>query len=516
VGSTPLRIALLVLLAAAGLALAACGKSKKAAEKTSTSVSKQASFTQTETPTGEITTVKSFGDTFTLEKAGGKPAPYQHFVSRPDLKPTVIKIEKPATNVAPGYVFLGPKKDVAQEGPTIVDDQGNVVWFRNLNLGVADFNVQKYQGKPVLTWWEGTAFFGHGSGHFVLMDDHYRLVKIVHGGNGLDADEHESLITPDDTMLMIVYGSRPMDLSPIGGPKKGHLSDNLAQEIDIKTGKVLWQWSAADHVPITETHAPRKFTKSDFDFFHMNGLDVDDDGNILMSARNTWGVYKINRKSGKIMWRLGGKKSDFKMGPGTNYEWQHDIRRQPDGTLTLFDNGAAPPVEKQSRVLKLKVDEQKKTATLVRAWTHPGVLAGSQGKAQFLPNGDVFVGWGAVPRFTEFSSTGQILFDGTFDKNQDNYRAYRREWHGHPDDQPTVASKAGKLYVSWNGATEVVGWKVVAGAKANSLDHAGALVPRTGFETAIPAPSGAKFAAVQALDGNAHILGMSKAVAVSP
>src|SRR5438270_7987480 len=206
---TVVRIALLVILAAAGMALAACGKSKKSTNGTTSRVTSSTSIIQTETPTGKITTVESFGDTFTLEVAGGAPkAPYQHFVSRPDLKPTVFKILKPpAQGVAPGFVFVGPKKAVAQEGPTIIDNAGNVVWFRNLNLGVADFRVQQYEGKPVLTWWEGTSFFGHGSGHFVVMDDHYRKVAIVHGGHGFDADEHESLITPQGTMLMIVYGS---------------------------------------------------------------------------------------------------------------------------------------------------------------------------------------------------------------------------------------------------------------------------------------------------------------------
>ena len=510
VRTTPLKISLLAVLAAAGLVAGGCGSKKKAAAETTTAVSSATNVVQNETPTGEVTTVAAYGDTFTLEQAGGKPAPYQHFVSRPDLKPTVVKIVHPASSdVAPGYVFAGPKKDVAQEGPMIFDNEGNVVWFKNANLGVADVRVQKYQGKPVLTWWEGTAFFGHGSGHFVILDDHYRLVKVVHGGNGFDADEHESLITPQDTMLMIVYGSRAMDLTSIGGPKNGHVSDNLAQEVDIKTGKVLWQWSAADNIALSETYAPHKFTKSDFDFFHMNALDLDKDGNILMSARNTWGIYKINKKTGKIMWRLGGKKSDFKMGKGTNFEWQHDIRRQPDGTLTLFDNGAAPPVEKRTRVLKLKVDEDKMTATLERAWSHPGILAGSQGDAQFLKNGNLFVGWGAVPQFTEYSPTGQIIFDGKFDKNQDNYRAYRAEWTGHPDDHPTAVAKDGKVYVSWNGATEVRSWRLLTG-KANDDMLAGTKVPKVGFEAAIPLPSnGARFTAVQALDSSGEVIGTS-------
>ena len=182
-----------------------------------------------------------------------------------------------------------------------------------------------------------------------------------------------------------------------------------------------------------------------YDYFHINSIEPEANGNFLVSARNTHTLYEIDRKTKKILWRLGGKKSDFKMGPGTNFEWQHDARRQADGTITIFDNGAAPPVEKFSRVLVLRVNTADKKATLVRSYHHPDrLLAPFEGNAQFLPNGNVFVGWGAQPYVSELSKSGALLFDAYFGdhkppgKDADTYRAYRFTWHGHPTDRPVV------------------------------------------------------------------------------
>jgi hypothetical protein len=264
--------------------------------------------------------------------------------------------------------------------------------------------------------------------------------------------------------------------------------------------------------------------KTPYDYFHLNSIEVDDDGNLLLSARNTHAVYKIDRDSGEIIWRLGGKKSDFALGPGVAFVWQHDARRQPDGTITIYDNGAAPPIHKFSRVLVLDVDEQSKKATLLRSYSHPKkLLAPFEGNAQFLDNGNIFVGWGAWPYLTEFNRAGQVVFDVYFGSGKppgedaDSYRGYRFPWVGNPAEAPAIKVERAPggwavAYVSWNGATELAKWQVVGGPDEESLKPLGKPVPKDGFETAIPVPSSAAVYAVQALDEDGQVLRRSAVV----
>ena len=460
--------------------------------------------------------------TTTSQAAKGPPPPTQHFVSRPDLRPPPVKILTPAHGTAPGYIFLGPKMKVVQAGPEIVDNSGNVVWFHPLDThGVSDVRVQHYRGKPVITWWRGRAPMGVGSGYYAIYDDTYHQIAQVRAGHGLTGDIHEFLITPNDTALFTVYHQLHVDLSPYGGPKKGRIFDGIVQEVDIPTGKVLFEWHSYPAVGLREAYAPPPKTDAKkpapWDYFHVNSIDVEPNGNFLVSARNTHALYEISRTTKKVLWRLGGKKSDFKMGRGTNFEWQHDARRQRDGTITLFDNGAIPPVEKFTRILRLRVDMAAKRVKLVKSYRHPKrLLVPFEGNAQVLPDGHVFVGWGGVPYYTEFARNGKVLLDARFGKlrgritgpkqDADSYRAYRFVWHGHPTDKPAIAVQGGKAYVSWNGATEVRKWKLVVDGRPGSA------VAKRGFETAIPLPSGAKRIAVQAIDANGATLGTSKTI----
>jgi Arylsulfotransferase (ASST) len=455
-------------------------------------------------------------------KAKGPPPPTQHFVSRPDLEPPPVRVITNKPGTAPGYIFLGPKMKVLQAGPEILDDSGNVVWFDPLSThGVSDVKVQRYHGKQVITWWRGKAPMGVGTGYYAIYDDHYRQIARVRAGNGLTGDIHEFLITPQNTALFTVYHQLHVDLSPYGGPKDGRIFDGIVQEKDIATGKVLFEWHSYPTVGLKESYAPPPKANAKkpapWDYFHVNSIDVEPNGNFLVSARNTHTIYEISRTTKKILWRLGGKKSSFKMGPGTNFEWQHDARRQADGTITLFDNGAAPPLEKFTRILRLRLDVSTKRATLVKSYHHPKrLLVPFEGNAQVLPDGHIFVGWGGVPYYSEFSASGQLLLDVRFGKlsgritgpNQDadSYRAYKFVWHGFPTDKPAIAVKNGKAYVSWNGATEVRSWKLVVDGKA------GTAAPKRGFETALAVPSGAKKVAVQAIDASGAMLAMSKTV----
>jgi hypothetical protein len=466
----------------------------------------------------------------TPKKPAGPPPPVQHFVSRPDLKPPPVEIRTPAKGTAPGYVFLAPKMVVAQAGPMIMNNGGEVVWFHPLKLtkGVTDFRVQQYRGKPVLTWWRGrVSNVGVGNGWFVIYDETYQPVAEVRPGNGLVGDVHEFVITKRNTALMSIYHRREADLTSIGGPKQGKLWDGIVQELDIPTGRVLFEWHSYPQIGIAESYSnpPKKQLGTKpfpYDYFHLNSIDVDTDGNLLVSARNTHAVYKVNRRTGKVLWRLGGKRSDFKLGPGVRFAWQHDARRQHDGTITIFDNGAAPPVHKLSRVLVVRVSTKTKKATLVRSYSHPKkLLAPFEGNAQFLPNGNILVGWGAWPYVSELAPNGHVLFDAYFGhgkppgKDADTYRAYRFVWKGRPADQPALTAKPREavttVYASWNGATDVTHWLVFAGSDPDALKRIG-IWPKRGFETAITIQTGERFYAVEAIGPGGRTLGRSKTV----
>jgi hypothetical protein len=447
----------------------------------------------------------------------------QSFNSRPDLKPPLVTVNTPARGTTDGYVLLAPKRAVAQAGPMILDDRGEVVWFRPLEtMAVADFRAQRYGGRPVLTWWRGVAPRGVGAGHYVIVDESYNEIATLTAGNGLIGDIHEFLITPRDTALITIYERKPWDLSPLGGPKEGEIFDGVIQELDIASGRVLFEWKASDYIRPDEStmKAPRaqegKKTPP-FDYFHVNSVAEDLDGNLLVSARHTNGVYKISKEDGRVMWRLGGKRSDFALGPEMRFALQHDARRQPDGTLTLFDNGAKKEGAR-SRVLVLRLDEDARRATLERSYEHPdGLFAETQANAQFLPNGHVLVGWGQVPHVTEFDRGGEVLFDLRFGgEGADSYRAYRATWTGRPADDPALAATRAEdgvvtAYASWNGATEVAQWQLVAGPDPERLQPV-ATVPKAGFETKLTAQTAEPFVRARALAADGSVLGTSRAV----
>ncbi len=403
----------------------------------------------------------------------------------------------------------------------IVDNDGDLVWFRPAPPGkpdVMNFRAQAYRGKPVLTWWGGV-HGGYGNGEYVIFDEFYRELKRFRAGNGLPGDHHEFLITTRDTALVTIYAEATRDLSPYGGPKDGLVLDGIAQEIDIETGEVLLEWHSLEHVDIGESYyEPSDDPTNRFDYFHINSVDVDRDENLLVSARRTSTVYKIDRESGEVIWRLGGKKSDFEMGEGTRFAYQHDARRQPDGTITLFDNYGPKDEEDRSRAVVLEVDENAMKANLAREYYAPEVmpLADTQGNTQALPGGNVFVGWGSEPFFSEFSGDGKLLFHARFEPWGESYRAFRLPWSGRPDDAPSVAAEAGPedgvtLYASWNGATEVASWRVLAGPGPDQLEVLDT-VPRRGFETVIRTRTEEAYVGVQAEDGSGRDLGPATAV----
>jgi hypothetical protein len=457
----------------------------------------------------------------------GSASEVQGFHSRPDLHPPVVTVTAQSAAVAPGDEFVAPYTGPGQAGPMILDPSGGLVWFKPLpsDTFATNLHVQQYHGKPVLTWWQGDiSVHGYGLGEGVIANQSYAEVAHVKAGNGLRADLHDFQLTPQGTALITAYDPILCDLSALGGAADDGVMNGLLQEIDVKTGLVMFQWSSLDHVALEESYAGiGSASRADpFDYFHINSINLDQDGSLLISGRNTWAVYDLDPHSGQILWRLGGKRSNFTIGPGASTAWQHDPRELANGTFSIFDNGASPAVHGQSRGIVLALEPQQKTATLVSQITHPPpLLADSQGNFQALENGDWFAGWGQLPDFSEFSASGTLLFDAHFPQHTQSYRSFRFPWTGTPGTAPAFALQAGTqgtatVFASWNGATQVTGWRVLSGPSSATLKQV-AQVPRTGFETAIalPVAAGARFISVQALDAGGAVIAAAHTVKVS-
>jgi Arylsulfotransferase (ASST) len=443
------------------------------------------------------------------------------FRSRPDLQPPTVEVVTRAHDTAPGYVFAAPKtspryRGTIQNGPMIVDNRGELVWFRPMRgegVRAMDFKVQRYRGEPVLTYYQGVGTT-YGRGEYVILDGSYREVARVRAGNGYLGDHHEFLITERDTALITIYDPVPWDLSPVGGSTDGVALDGIAQEVDIGTGEVLLEWHSLEHVGVDESFSAPENPEGPFDYFHINSIDVDHDSNLLVSARRTFAVYKIDRETGEVIWRLGGKKSDFEMGPGTLTRFQHDARRQADGTITVFDNGG---VHKDDRSYGVVLDVDETAVTVERRYGHPDErVAAVMGSMQVLPNDNVFIGWGSDPLFSEFGGDGELLFHASFPPKVDSYRAFRSPWTGHPEEEPAVAAERGSdgevtLYASWNGATGVAAWQALAGPGPQRLEPVGS-APREGFETAITVRTTEPYVGVRAEDRSGRVLGTSGAI----
>ena len=442
----------------------------------------------------------------------------QHFHSRPDLLPASITVNRQSSSQYGGDIFVTPQYGPVQNGPMILDSTGKMIWFQPLptNELATDFRVQQLNGQPVLTWWQGYTNNGSGRGEGVILNSQYQQIATVQAANGLQGmDLHDFLVTPQGDAYIV--GVSPVHYPGMGRP----LMDAVVQEIDIKTGLVLFEWHALDHVPITESFFKKGAPGFVFDPYHLNSVSLDTDGNLIISMRNTWAVYKVDHETGAVIWTLGSNQNNFKMGSGTQTAFQHDVEVQPDGTFTAFDDGGGPPTVHQARAVELSVNENSKTVTLTKQFEHsPGLNTNFEGGAQVLPNGDLFVGWGRQPYFTEFNSAGQEVFDARFTSNTSSYRAYKLNWSGQPGSPPSMTLAPNndgttELWASWNGATNVSSWRVLAGTSASRLATL-QMANRNGFETAIAAPSGVADFAVQALDSNGNVLATSPMATAKP
>jgi hypothetical protein len=366
--------------------------------------------------------------------------------------PPVTVLTKGADN-GNGDIFLAPQGSGEYgTGPEIVSIAGQVLWFHPLPAGTSatDFRTQTYLGKPALTWFQGNGTSAEG----VIYNDRYQQIATVKPANGYPPDFHEFLITPWNTALILADTIGTANLTSLGLSAHQQVSDGIVQEIDIKTGRLLFQWDSADHVPYSDSHAPTPQPGQPWDWFHINAVHLDTDGNLLISSRFTWTVYKVNLRTGAMMWQLGGKHSTFavRAAPGQKldsageiFAFQHDPEALGGNLYTIFDDESdgQSTLYPSSRADTISLDLATDTATLVKSVNQPeGLTAAATGNAQTTRNGDLFVSWGDLSSFSEFSPSGTLLFNARLPDNVRTYRAYRLPWN--PGSQRAIRQAASR------------------------------------------------------------------------
>jgi EmrB/QacA subfamily drug resistance transporter len=458
------------------------------------------------------------------------------YVTAPSLHPPKLRHSGAIATreLAPGYIFttnfynLNYPPLVGQSGPLILDNQLQPVWFKPVpdKQVASNLSLQTYEGKPALAWWQGvvTSTGATESGEDVVVNQHYQTVARLRGKDGWKLTLHAMVISGEDAWVT-ANKNIAKNLSSYGGAYNGALIDSAVQEYNLKTGQLLRNWDALEHIPLGDSRATVPTNGFPWDAYHVNAVDLTGNGSVLVSMRNTWAAYMVDIDTGKIQWTLGGKHSSFKFGRGAEFQWQHDVALGAGGhtslTVTVFDDhccqltggGTSVPATGPSRGLVLELNQSTHVATLVAQYgNREGFKSEYMGDTQPLANGNTFVGWGSAPYFTEYSATGKLLLEAEFPGSDLSYRTMVEQWVGLPLSTPAGAARqAGAtttVYASWNGATQVASWRVLAGASASHLVTVSS-APRSGFETTIPAPKGYRSYRVQALDSSGKVLGVS-------
>ncbi|EJT96609.1 hypothetical protein DACRYDRAFT_112558 [Dacryopinax primogenitus] len=464
-------------------------------------------------------------------------SPFQNFTSSP--------LHPPAVNIVTGYssspssistdltLIAYRGVEAAFGAPLILDNNGSTVWSGEIDWGNSmDLIVQEYQGQPVLSFFQGTfSSAGFGEGYWVVLDQSYNVLTTVSSLNQTanTSDFHEFILTPQNTALVESWRVESADLSPVGGPQEGFTWDCVFQEIDLSSGELLFEWRSLEHVPVSMTYFgfanPSVGNSSDnpFDYCHINSLDKDANGDYLVSLRGPSTLYLVNHTTSDIIWQIGGMNPSFSMGTNTSFWFQHHARfLTPDTSnpfrISVFDNAdggnGAQPGDPVARGIVLELDTSAMTYTLIQEYPAPfGQTAPSQGSTSVLSNGNVFIGWGAQPYYSEFSSSGDLLYEVHFaslNSTAQSYRAFKQAWVGRPLTNPDFALDGqGNAFASWNGATDVSTWALLGGNSTGSLQLMTS-TSKSGFETTISAPTAVLFYAAAAIATNGTCLGTTE------
>jgi Arylsulfotransferase (ASST) len=457
-----------------------------------------------------------------LKPEAGASGSTWSYSTDPSIHPPAVAVTANHKGTSPGDLFFGPQLGPIQNGAEITDSAGKLVYFNPVPRGQYAMDVQRqtYDGQPALTYWKGTiTTSGTGTGEDEIYSSSYQHLATVRAGNGLNADLHEFLIDGDDAWIT-AYQPVVWNATAIKhGWRRQAVLNGVVQEIDLKTGLVLFQWNSLDHVPLGASYLPVEKPPLPWDYFHVNAIQPLSDGTVLISGRNTSAVYDVDGTSGRIHWVLGGKFSSFKLGKGARFWYQHDARLQANGRLTMFDDGGMPFREPESRGLTLRLNTAAHTATVVSQQTFESLKAPAEGSDQLLSNRDTLLGWGqGHDLVTEFSPKGKVVYNARFVGPNASYRVFRQPWTGTPVTKPAVLARVvdGQVTVSasWNGANTVRSWRILGGSSPKKLSWI-ALDRDRYFQTSMQTHQSPRYVEVQAVDSSHRTLASSAVVKVS-
>ncbi|CAI7670204.1 unnamed protein product [Penicillium pancosmium] len=479
------------------------------------------------------------------------------FLSRPDLSPPRLNITVPASpQTEAGYLFFtaarGNTPDSAgpdQPGAYIFRDNGELVWS---GVGywagwVADFSPIMVNGKPALRAFEGDVIPATGRmlGNHALLDNSYRTIGVIHAATHRLSSAHEFEVVNESSVLIETPIMTVADPSSYGEKK----TKSSFWRADFKTGEPIFEWSSKGRInpiysaiPLDKkgTYDGRTYNSA-WNYFHINSLDKNSEGDYLVSARHYNAIFKINGSNGDIIWQLGGMQgSTFQIPSNLEFAFQHDARfqyRSPDGVIehiSFFDNAAytAPgrEISPCSRGRHIELNNTAKSLKEIHTYHAPdNLIAHTQGSFRSLPNGNKLANWGSAGALTEFTDDGTILFHAYLDsypnKNVQSYRGFKANWTALPSEEPAVlALKYGEkdvvVWVSWNGDTETKIWKFYLIDKESGEYHFLGSSRRSGFETRFETIASARafrfhgelLVVAEALDLNGNSLRKSRPV----
>ena len=375
-----------------------------------------------------------------------------------------VKVEV-NTNPSPGFIYLNNWGGIPYL--MILNNDGSPVFYRRMPYYARDF---KHHKNGLLTY-----RMSDGVNSFFAMDSTYTVIDTFQCGHGYGTDEHELQFLPNGHVLMIGLDYRSVDMSKIvsGGNPNATVIGNTVIELD-KNNNIVFEWKSWDHYKITDAEHIN-LTNATLDYVHMNAISVDDDGNLVVSARHLSEITKIDHKTGDIIWRLGGKNNQFTYvnDPYKN-SYQHDIRALGNNHYTIFDNGNYhnPPF---SRAVEYKIDTSQKTATLVWQYrNNPDYYSWWMGDVQRLPNGNTLIGWAdaSVPKVTEVTPSGEKVYQLDFVNPANCYRAFKFNWQGKAKIPYLIVEPYNdriRLLFNKFGDMDVVKYYVYAGHTSSSL-----------------------------------------------
>ncbi|GGC57172.1 hypothetical protein GCM10011410_07170 [Hoyosella rhizosphaerae] len=485
------------------------------------------------------------------------------FISAPHLRPPVVKDMFKLESATTGMLLFAPHfrsssdadewdaliEDAAAEdsaardaeplaarpdaGILMVTNGGETSWFLPAwdDIELRNVAVQNLGDQQVITYWRGSVVDEQtGEGEFVIVGSDMGELRTVNAANDLRASFQDLVLTARNSALLIAH--------PVVRLDEGDIRTTIVQEVALDTGEVLFEWNALDHVDPSESTVEKpQDDEVPWDYFHGTSVSEGTDGSVLISARNTSTVYKVDRETGTIVWRLGGKLSDFTGDDDARFSYQNDVRWRNEGRISLLDSGI-PPVDRRdsdrdsdtdtdtdtesddedvplppSRGLILGIDEVERAVTVEAEFPHPLGFSGSTaGSHQVLENGNSVVAWGSHASITEFTRDGGIVRHAVFPASMATDRAILAQWAGTPFARPALNARSNttttRLNMSWNGSTGVTRWRILAGDDRDDLEVI-ETVPRTGFETEATLDRRFGFVRVQALNAIGEVLSQS-------